>query len=238
MQEQLFIVPGIIFLFIAIYWIIPNYWARNHCKTVIRTGNQKSPYIALTFDDGPNPRYTPKLLDILKEHGVKASFFVVGKNAERYPHILHRIHSEGHVVGCHSYSHSHAWLLSPINTFRDLKRVCRVLEDQLNNHPAWYRPPWGLFKLFTLPAAKKMGLKTAYWSIEAQDWEAKTTPQHIYNTVISRAKPGSIVVLHDSGGAPGAPAKTLEALPLIINTLKQKGYKFVTLEKMKGELQC
>jgi len=187
MWKQLFIAIGIIFLLSVLYWIIPNYWARNHSRAVVRTGNKKYPYIALTFDDGPNPQYTPKLLDILKEHDVKASFFVVGKNAKRYPHILHRIHSEGHVTGCHSFSHRHAWLLSPINTFRDLKRVYKILEDELKQPPRWYRPPWGMFNLFSLMAAKKLGLTTAYWSIEAQDWESKTTPQHIYNTVISRA---------------------------------------------------
>ena len=235
MWEQLLIVISIIFALFMLYCVIPNYWARNHSRAVVRTGNKKSPYIALTFDDGPNPEYTPKLLDILKEHDVKATFFVVGKNAQRYPDILRRIHSEGHVIGCHSFSHRHAWLLSPVYTFRDLKRVCRILEDELGHNPGWYRPPWGMFNMFTLIAAQKMGLATAYWSIEAQDWESKTKPQHIYNTVISQAKAGSIVVLHDSGGAPSAPANTLEALPLIINNLKEKGYKFVTLEDMKGD---
>jgi len=235
MREQLMSAIGIIILFFILYCVIPNYWARNHSRAVVRTGDSKSSYIALTFDDGPNPEYTPKLLDILKEHGVKATFFVVGKNAKQYPHILRRIHSEGHLVGCHSYSHRHAWLLSPMSTIRDLKQVYKILEDELKQLPGWYRPPWGMFNLLTLLAAKKMGLKTAYWSIEAQDWESKTTPQHIYNTVISRAKGGSIIVLHDSGGATGAPARTLEALPSIISALKQKGYKFVTLEDMKGD---
>jgi len=219
----------------AIYCLIPNHWMRNRSKLVVRCGEGSKPWIALTFDDGPNPVYTPRLLDILKEADVKATFFVVGQQALKYPHILSRMHSEGHSVGCHSFSHRHAWLMPPLRTFKDLELTRQAIESTLGYKPRWYRPPWGMFNLCNAAAAKKLGLNIAYWSIEAQDWEAKTTPQHIYDAVISRAQSGSIVVLHDNRGAPGAPAKTLEALPLIIDTLKKKGYTFVTLDLLKGD---
>jgi len=219
----------------AVYCFIPNYWMRNRSKRVMRCGQANKPWIALTFDDGPNPIYTPKLLDILKEANVKATFFVVGQQALKYPHILSRIHREGHSMGCHSFSHRHAWLMSPWHTFKDLKLTCQAIESILGYKPRWYRPPWGMFNLCSATAAWRLGLNVAYWSIEAQDWEAKTTVQHIYDTVISRARSGSIIVLHDNGGAPGAPAKTLEALPSIINTLKKNGYTFVTLDQLKGD---
>lgn len=224
----------IIFFVFIFYCVIPNYWARNRSKAVFRNGDPKKPYIALTFDDGPNPMYTPKLLDILKEAGIRATFFVVGQQALQYPDILRRMHSEGHVVGCHSFSHRHAWLMSPLTTFKDIKLTCEIIKKQLGHYPCWYRPPWGMFNLFSLAAAQKLGLTIAYWSIEAQDWEAKTTVQHIFNAVTTQAKPGSIIVLHDNRGTAEAPAKTLEALPSIISTLQQKGYTFVTLDDMKG----
>jgi peptidoglycan/xylan/chitin deacetylase (PgdA/CDA1 family) len=219
----------------AIYCLIPNYWMRNRSKRVVRCGETNKPWIALTFDDGPNPIYTPKLLDILKEAGVKATFFVVGEQALQYPHILGRMHSEGHTVGCHSFSHRHAWLMSPLRTFSDIELTCQAIKSSLGHQPRWYRPPWGMFNLCSAAAARRLGLEIAYWSIEAQDWEAKTTARHIYDAVISQAQPGSIVVLHDNRGAPGAPAKTLEALPFIIDTLKKKGYTFVTLDQLKGD---
>ncbi|MBM7582577.1 peptidoglycan/xylan/chitin deacetylase (PgdA/CDA1 family) [Caldicoprobacter guelmensis] len=219
----------------AIYCIIPNYWMRNRSKRVLRHGTAEKPWIALTFDDGPNPLYTPQLLDILKDAGIKATFFVMGKQALKHPYILERMHSEGHTIGCHSFSHRHAWLMSPWHTFKDLELTYQTIESFLGYKPRWYRPPWGMFNLCSAAAARKLDLKIAYWSIEAQDWEATTTAQHIYDTIISRAQPGSIIVLHDNRGAPGAPAKTLEALPPIIKALKKKGYTFVTLDQLKGD---
>jgi peptidoglycan/xylan/chitin deacetylase (PgdA/CDA1 family) len=225
----------VVFLIFIFYCVIPNYWARKHSKAVLRKGSAQNRYIALTFDDGPNPMYTPKLLDILKEAGIKATFFVVGRQALQHPDILNRIHSEGHLVGCHSFSHRHAWLMSPLTTFKDLKSTCQIIKQQLGHYPCWYRPPWGMFNLFSIVCAQKLGLTTAYWTIEAQDWKAKTTALHIFNVVTTQAQPGSIIVLHDNRGAPGAPDKTLEALPSIISTLRQKGYTFTTLDGMKGD---
>lgn len=222
----------------SVYCLIPNYWMRNRSKRVVRCGQPNRRWIALTFDDGPNPIYTPKLLDILKEADVKATFFIVGQQALKHPHILSRIQREGHSIGCHSFSHRHAWLMSPWRTFKDLELTRQAIESSLGFKPHWYRPPWGMFNLCSAAAAWRQGLDIAYWSIEAQDWEAKTTVQHIYETVVSRAQPGSIIVLHDNRGVPGAPAKTLEALPSIIHTLKKKGYTFVTLDQLKGDKQC
>lgn len=231
----IFITIAAIIIFV-IYCFIPNYWMRNRSKRVLRHGTAEKPWIALTFDDGPNPLYTPQLLDILKEAGIKATFFVMGKQALKYHHILERMHSEGHIIGCHSFSHRHAWLMSPWHTFKDLELTYQAIESFLGYKPRWYRPPWGMFNLCSAAAARKLDLKIAYWSIEAQDWEATTTAQHIYDTIISRAQPGSIIVLHDNRGAPGAPAKTLEALPSIIEALKKKGYTFVTLDQLKGDM--
>jgi peptidoglycan/xylan/chitin deacetylase (PgdA/CDA1 family) len=235
MWYWLIVMVGIIFLF---YCLLPNYWARNYSAEVFRTGSENTAHIALTFDDGPNPLYTGRLLDILKEFGISATFFVVGKQASRYPHLIRRMKSEGHTVGCHSLSHRHAWLMLPCRTYKDIQTAYEIVKKELGYPPRWYRPPWGMFNLLSMKAAKKLDLYPAYWSIEAQDWDAETTVEHIYNTVVSKAGPGSIIVLHDNGGAPGAPEKTLQALPSIIDTLQKKGYKFVTLGKLKGENSC
>jgi len=225
----------VLIIIFLIYCFLPSYWARNHSKKVLRRGPVQKKEIALTFDDGPNPSYTTRLLDILKEHQVPATFFIMGRQAQRYPDIVKRIIEEGHTLGLHSYSHRHAWLMSPIATIRDMNRTYNILKDMLGKAPNWYRPPWGTFNLISMFAAKRLNLKVAYWSIEAQDWAKDTTVEHIYNTVINKIHPGAIIVLHDNQGAPGAPERTLKALPTIIDTLKRQGFRFVSLDEMKGE---
>ncbi|MFY9279336.1 MAG: polysaccharide deacetylase family protein [Caldicoprobacterales bacterium] len=224
-----------ILIIFLLYCLLPSYWARNRSKKVLRKGQTQKKQIALTFDDGPNPNYTPRLLDILKEHQVTATFFTMGKQAKLYPDIIKRMDAEGHALGIHSYSHRHAWLMSPTRTIRDMIQTYNILEHILGNPPKWYRPPWGTFNLISIFAAERLDLKTAYWSIEAQDWDKNTTVEHIYNTVIKKVHPGAIIVLHDNQGAPGAPERTLKALPTIIKSLKGQGYEFVSLDRMKGE---
>lgn len=217
-----------------IYCLIPSYWARNHAPGVLRRGDPKYPWIALTFDDGPNPDYTPRLLNILKEQNVPATFFLVGQRAIRHPELVKLIEAEGHTIGCHSFTHRHAWLMDPITTHRDMTQTFNAVKNILGKPPKWYRPPWGTFNLLSIFEARKLNLFPAYWCIEAQDWAAGTSVDHIYNTVLNKAAPGAIVLLHDNGGAPGAPEKTLKALPTIIDRLKERGFTFVTLDQMKG----
>lgn len=232
---MLWIILGIIFIG---YCLIPSYFARNHSNKVLRKGASNKKWIALTFDDGPSPEYTPRVLDILKKYDVPASFFLVGNFAALNPQLVKRMQAEGHSVGCHSYFHYHAWLMPPLTSYIDMMRTYKVIKKILGQAPRWYRPPWGTFNLFSLLWAKKLGLYPAYWSIEAQDWEAKTTVEHIRDTVLSKAEPGSIIVLHDNRGAKGAPERTIEALPYIIESLQKEGYRFVTLDEMKGVKAC
>ncbi len=235
---MLWIILGIAAIVFAIYSLIPSYWARNYSSKVLRKGAPDKKWIALTFDDGPNPHYTPLLLDILKKYKIPATFFLTGKYAALNPELVKRIGVEGHLVDCHSYFHHHAWLMPPFMTYMDMVKTCEIIEKILGQAPRWYRPPWGTFNLFSIIASRKLKLYPAYWSIEAQDWEAKTTVEHIRNTVLSQAEPGSIIVLHDNRGANGAPEKTLKALPSIIEALQNQGYKFVSLDEMKGATPC
>ena len=223
------IIAACIFL---VYCFIPSWWARNMSSKVLRKGSRSNMQIALTFDDGPSAEYTPQLLNILKGYNIKATFFLVGQRAAQNPWIVKRIQSEGHSIGCHSFYHQHAWLFTPGKTYNDLENASKTISGITGTPIHWYRPPWGTFNLLSMPFAKKLGMKPAYWSIEAQDWDKKTTIEHIYTTVINNAQNGSIIVLHDNGGAKGAPQKTLKALPVIIDTLLQKGYPFVTLDEM------
>ena len=209
------------------YAIIPTYYNKWLNPSVLKNlgeGNE----ILLTFDDGPDPRYTPQLLDLLKEEHVPAAFFVVGENARANPELLRRMKEEGHTVSLHSYSHSNTWLLS----FRKLKKE---LEEGLAAAPAsCYRPPWGRSNLFLNHLLKKHGLQMVLWDVMAQDWQKSATPELICEKLLKRVKPGSIICLHDagenSGGAKDAPLRTTEALRKAIPALRAKGCRFVSLD--------
>lgn len=231
-------ITAILAVIFIIYCLLPSYWARNRAKKVLRKGPSEQKWIALTFDDGPNPQYTPMLLDILKKYGVPATFFVVGNYAALNPELVRRMDAEGHLIGCHSYFHYHAWLMPPFTTYMDMVQTYEILKKILGQAPRWYRPPWGTFNLLSIHMAQKLGMYPAYWSIEAQDWESRATVEHIRDAVLSQAEPGSIIVLHDNRGAKGAPEKTLKALPSIIESLQKQGYTFVTLDEMKGAALC
>ena len=230
-----FAVPALMIVVFLVYCLIPNIWLRNYSKTVLRYGNNDGLKVALTFDDGPNPEYTPQILGILKKYGVKATFFVVGKNALLYSDIIMNIQTEGHTIGTHSYSHIHAWLLFPFSFLKDLTKSCSTLRNLTGKQPQWYRPPWGTFNILIPSAAKKLRLSLAYWSISARDWESDVSPERIANTVLAKTKPGAIIVLHDNGDNHSSVDKTVKALPIIIESLKSKGYQFVTLDELGGK---
>jgi peptidoglycan/xylan/chitin deacetylase (PgdA/CDA1 family) len=122
----------------------------------------------------------------------------------------------------------------PGAVFNDFAKSCSIIKKITGQRPQWYRPPWGTFNLLLPIVAKRYGLTTAYWSVSAHDWKPGTSPENIAKTVINKTKPGAIIVLHDNGDNHLAPKKTAEALPMIIRSLKQNGYQFVTLSELGG----
>lgn len=219
---------GIIIIVYVLYTVVPNYVVRN-LKTEVPHKLDNDRTIALTFDDGPDERYTGAVLDILEEHDVKATFFVVATRVLSAPHIVQRMVREGHEVGLHSYAHRSAWLTGPYATLKEFEKAVAVIENYTPKIK-WFRPPWGTFNLFTKQGAGRKGLNTVLWSVEAYDWRGSNDAKSISDEVLRRTGAGDIIVLHDAGGAEGAPANTIEALKIIIPELKSK-YSFVTLEE-------
>ncbi|MGI5959646.1 MAG: polysaccharide deacetylase family protein [Massiliimalia sp.] len=213
------------------YSVIPTYYNKLMNPHVIRRGTAKN-QVALTFDDGPDPRYTPRLLDLLKEQKVKATFFVVARKAQQHPELVNRMIAEGHEVALHSYEHGNGMLKGYEYTKNDFQKSMAIMRQ---NHwkIRYFRPPWGHTNLFTLSFAKKYGLTPVIWSVMAQDWKEDTTVLEIAQKLIHRVKAGSVICLHDSGGAPGAPERTLLALEKVIPYWKKQGYEFVGLERMQ-----
>ncbi|RLQ93191.1 polysaccharide deacetylase family protein [Falsibacillus albus] len=200
---------------------------------IIKQGKLRNA-IALTFDDGPDPLYTPKLLEVLKKHGAKATFFVVGKKAATYPELIQLIHREGHVVGIHNYIHFPNWLIPPNVLKKHLNKSKIIIKDILGADPIYYRPPWGMFNAFTLMAAK--GFQVIMWTSIPGDWKERLGSKELLKRLISARKEGAIITLHDSGTSFGAdrdaPRNMIEALDQFLALDQSKQYSFVTVEQL------
>lgn len=187
--------------------------------------------VALTFDDGPDPASTPRILDVLAEHGVVATFFCVGARARRYPDLLRRIVAEGHAVGSHSDTHQ-VGELSPADTMADYRTGCAAVEDVLGRAVALFRPPHGSIDLPTAWALRRSPLATRLWTIDPGDYVPGTTVDHVARVVAS-AGAGDVVLLHDvlEEAPDGAPSRdvVIEALPEAIEELRRRGLTFVSL---------
>lgn len=229
MLIMMFILGSVVLL----YFLLPNLYARHCSPRVIRKLPDSPTQIALTFDDGPDPLYTPRLLDLLRAMEVKASFFLVAERAWHNPDLVRRIVYDGHDVGLHSLSHRPAWLFSPRQTWLDLARSVMIFKE-LDLPVVFYRPPWGLFNLCTQLFSSRQGLKTILWNVEAHDWSRQASVESISAALAGKVKAAAVILLHDSGGAPEAPGRTLQALQEIIPQFKQKGLEFVTLSRGLG----
>jgi len=212
---------------IIIYTLVPTFLAR-FCNIGVISRLPAKDKVIITFDDGPDPRYTPRVLDILKTAGVNACFFVLGEKARKHPDLIERIISEGHEIGSHGLEHRIPWLVGPIGAIREIKGSFQAIEEISGSPPVAFRPPWGLFNLSYFFIRMVMKHKIVLWSFMSWDWSKKITPEIILKKVKKNLIHGSILILHDSDTEPGAsagsPEKMIHALPEIINELKERGY--------------
>jgi peptidoglycan/xylan/chitin deacetylase (PgdA/CDA1 family) len=180
--------------------------------------------IALSFDDGPDPKTTPEVLDVLKRYDVKATFFVRGDQTRAYPRLVRREYREGHVVGNHSYSHPLLTPLTKTDVERQLRDTNAAIAAAGAPKPKLFRPPWGETDADVQSAANSLGLTQTLWdesaSMEMGGGEP-ATPAAVCERVVAGAEPGAILLLHD-----GFTPSTAEALPCILRRLKAQGYEF------------
>ena len=186
--------------------------------------------VALTFDDGPNPDATPLILDTLREKGVRATFFILGSHAERWPGLVRRIAHEGHQIGNHGYFHRKLHFKSPFYVSRDIRLGLRAIKRAGAPAPRYFRAPHGFRSPWTTPIASRYGEKTVGWSLGVWDSDRPGVDEIVKRT-LEGVTPGSIVLLHDGDGynPDGDRMQTAAALPLIIDSLKAQGYGFATL---------
>jgi peptidoglycan-N-acetylglucosamine deacetylase len=195
-------------------WLVPN-----------RSRVDGANCVALTFDDGPDPVDTPKLLDLLREKGVKATFFVVGKRADRYPEVVRRAWAEGHMVGNHTWSHYSLFcFLTPRRLRAEIERGNESIRRSCGFRPRFFRSPVGLRHPLLAPYLETFGLEYVSWSVRTFD-TFTTNSSILAQRILKRAARGDIILLHDH--LPGGTNAMLEALPRVIDELRERGFEFV-----------
>jgi peptidoglycan/xylan/chitin deacetylase (PgdA/CDA1 family) len=186
--------------------------------------------IALTFDDGPNPAATPLVLDALKAEGVNATFFLLGKHVERWPELARRVADEGHALGNHGYHHRQLTFKSPAYVRDDLEGGTNAIVRACGAKPRFFRAPHGFRSPWVNGIARSLGQRTIGWTLGVWD-SARPGSAAIARWSINGSRPGTILLLHDGDGynPDGDRLQTAAALPLIIKSLRERGFEFATL---------
>jgi len=203
---------------------------------VLAAGHTNQKVVALTFDDGPYSPYTEKILAVLKEKNVHATFFIVGENALAHPELVREIKADGHLIGTHTQHHKDLLRLDKKEVHDEMAMGVESIRKITGESPKFIRPPHGFKDYEVIEQAERLGLKVVNWDIIPRDWTNPGT-QKIVSRVIENIKPGSVILLHD-GDSPankGSREQTVQALPEIIDQLRGEGYSFVTVEELQAK---
>jgi cellulose synthase/poly-beta-1,6-N-acetylglucosamine synthase-like glycosyltransferase/peptidoglycan/xylan/chitin deacetylase (PgdA/CDA1 family)/spore germination protein YaaH len=225
-------------------YIRDEQFVRTPSSYVIQRGGDHPGLIALTFDDGPDPKWTPAILDILKRENVPATFFVIGKNGQAYPELMRRLVNEGHEIGNHTYTHPNLGEIPLSLTDLELNATQRLIESETGRSTVLFRPPYFGDAEADKPQevepafrAEQLGYLMVGVRIDPDDWELPVTAKQIVDRTIARAQDenpdtrGQVVLLHDSGGDRSA---TIAALPELIHQLRARGFRFVPVSELAG----
>ncbi|WP_342552454.1 polysaccharide deacetylase family protein [Paenibacillus sp. FSL R7-0652] len=217
----------------SFYAFIPSLISRLFGFRVFRRGKSDTQY-ALTFDDGPDPDYTPRLLDLLREHEVKATFFVVGEHAASHPDLIRRMHEEGHLIGIHNYIHKTNWLMRPRTVRDQIERTGHIIQEITGEKTCYYRPPWGIMNLFDFFSKKDR--KIILWSAMFEDWKCSVGAEQLKQRMLNKLKGGEVLLLHDRGTTLGAdaraPEQMLEALETVLQEARRRGLESVRVDTL------
>ncbi|MGW9481905.1 polysaccharide deacetylase family protein [Streptomyces diastaticus] len=198
-------------------------------RPVLRMPGADHPMV-LTFDDGPDPRYTPPILDLLRRHHVRATFFVCGEMAEHQGGLLRRMVDEGHVIGNHSWSHPLLTRASTAVVRAELERTSEAVERAVGQHPQWMRAPYGAWNRRVFRLGAELGMDAFAWTVDSLDWTEPGT-RTIIDRVLNGAGPGVIVLAHDAGGDR---SQTVTALRTYLPRLLADGHRFTV--PVRGEV--
>lgn len=184
--------------------------------------SMEHPAVALTFDDGPSSRYTPELLDGLKERGVKASFFLVGKNIEENSDLIRRMEAEGHLIGNHTYNHVQLNKISDASAREEILKTNNAIYEATGRYPQYMRPPYGAWKKNMEICVEMLPV---FWTIDTLDWKTQNV-QAVCQVVEKEIEDGAIILMHDEYET------TVNAALKIVDEYQEKGYEFVTVDRL------
>ena len=214
--------------FLACLMTVSAVSARTSAETGTEVQKPKTRKIALTFDDGPHPVLTPQILTVLSRYGVKATFFMIGKNAENYPETARQVAKEGHEIGNHTYSHCRLDRLNGKSLEEELNHCSKTLENVCGVRPVLVRPPEGGINAKVRNDLRQNGYGTVLWNIDTRDWEVKNT-EKIVRSVLENVRGGEIILMHDYIGHQ---SKTPEALEKLLPELLARGFEPVTVSEL------
>jgi peptidoglycan/xylan/chitin deacetylase (PgdA/CDA1 family) len=218
----------LISLFFLLICVSVGAFTSSEDKGVVYENPNATKLIALTFDDGPDLKMTPMLLDFLQEQGIKATFFLVGQNVKAYPQLVERINKEGHIISNHSYTHMNFKTHSMDAVKKELSDTDDAIEKIIGKRPAIFRPPYGSLSKAQKEELKKLGYTSVLWNIDTVDWKSNTSKAQIIQRVGSNPHSKDIVLMHTMPKT----VKSLEALRELVPELKSKGYVFVTVDEI------
>jgi peptidoglycan/xylan/chitin deacetylase (PgdA/CDA1 family) len=194
--------------------------------------NKEDKFVAITFDDGPSYNTVNTIIDILKTHESKATFFLLGERINKKIHeTVRKIHEAGHEIGNHSWSHKKLTSLSDNEQFQELERTNTAIKNIIQEDIKWFRPPYGCHDENVLKNVNLLNMYSILWTVDSLDWKNDKS-EVLVERVISAVHNGAIILFHDHDSR----ANTVEALPRIITILKKSGYKLVTLSEWEKKV--
>ena len=203
--------------------------------TLYRVGTQKK-IVALTFDDGPSPLWTPKILDALKAADIKATFFMIGYHVQEYPEVARRVVEEGHMIANHGFAHSVMLYYTSAEIEEEIKYTEYVIKEITGRTTQYFRPPKAWLTPKIKRKIKSMGYDIVLWSLNSKDWVSFSHASMV-RYLVSKVQNGDILLFHDSGSVlsreGGDRGETVKSISLLAKTLKDKGFQFVTIEELK-----
>jgi peptidoglycan/xylan/chitin deacetylase (PgdA/CDA1 family) len=199
-------------------------------------GDPKTNTVALTFDDGPHPVTTRRVLAILARGGVRATFFVIGEKVERHPDVVREIAGAGHGLAMHGYRHDRLYSLKPPNAVRDdIVKTRDAIERAAGVRPRWFRPPIGHLSPRTAAGAERAGVQVVAWSVRGLDGLRSADADRVITRIERGLRPGAIVLLHDAAESDDYAPASLAALPRILEIIERKGLRAVSLDELLTE---
>jgi peptidoglycan/xylan/chitin deacetylase (PgdA/CDA1 family) len=238
-RKNVILVPLSAVLGVATMFLLFSIWVYHgfgYQPDIYRVGDRSSNKVAITFDDGPSEEFTLPILDILRELDAPATFFMVGKHVEKYPHVAQRVLEEGHAIGNHTQSHRNLPTLSTLELQKEVMEATAIITEVTGVYPEFVRPPRGMYDDRFRRLARALGQEIVLWSISTRDWRYGVTPTYIERFVESRVRGGDIILFHDSGALitseGGDRRATVLSLANVIEIIRAKGLEIVPLAEL------